>query len=319
MNLANIFKDNKLIFDDFFDTEVVDINTIPKLDLNYVFDNDTLNEVLCFLKYPLNDGLYLQGPSGCGKTTLILQIAARLNYPVQQITLSNKSDISELVGRLTLENGEVCYAEGALSLAMKQGAILILNEIDLLNSSELAALNDVIEGRPLTYLGKDFHIQKPHKQFRIVATANTKGNGDEIGFYSGTKILNQAFLDRWRFIDINYLSKTQERKVLKKACPQLPKEYLNALLALACDLRLLNEVKDTDNTEISAPFTTRAVLRIAKIFIYTQCLSMQRAIELGFANRLNKIEKEYVLRLANDIFGSVLIKQSFKEALEGLN
>lgn len=318
MDLTTIFKDNKLIFNDFFEPQVVDIETIPPLDQNYIFDNDTLNDILCFLKYPLSDGLYLQGPSGCGKTSLVLQVAARLNYPVQQITLSNKSDISELIGRLTLENGEVSYTDGALSLAMKQGAILILNEIDLLNSSELAALNDVIEGRPLSYLGKNFCVQKPHKQFRIIATANTKGNGDEVGFYSGTKILNQAFLDRWRFIDVNYLNKTQERKILKKACPKLPKDHINALIALASDLRLLNNANDTDSKEISAPFTTRAILRIAKIFMKIQSVSMQKAIELGFANRLNKIEKEYVLRLANDIFGSVLIKQTYQDCQENI-
>ena len=51
----------------------------------YVF-REQLRDVLAFLADPAGDGLLLTGPTGAGKTSLVLQVAARLNWPVQEVT-----------------------------------------------------------------------------------------------------------------------------------------------------------------------------------------------------------------------------------------
>ena len=126
---------------------MVDMNKVPKIDPNYVFNSDVLNQVLLFLAEPYNDCLFLAGESGCGKTSIILQTASRLGYAVEQITCSAKTEIQDLIGHQIIKKGTLSYEYGVLTNAMKNGEILLINEIDMLNAGELSGLNDVLEGR----------------------------------------------------------------------------------------------------------------------------------------------------------------------------
>ncbi len=65
----------------------------------YVFRNEHLRDVLAFITNPLGDALYLTGPSGSGKTSLICQVAARLNWPVQQVTCHGRLELNEIHAR----------------------------------------------------------------------------------------------------------------------------------------------------------------------------------------------------------------------------
>ena len=67
---------------------------IPVRKDNYIFDLDTLRPVLAFLASPGGDGMYLTGPTGAGKTSLVEQVAARLNWPVQAITCTGTKAVS---------------------------------------------------------------------------------------------------------------------------------------------------------------------------------------------------------------------------------
>jgi cobaltochelatase CobS len=60
-----------------------------------------------------------------------------------------------------LVNGSMSYVHGSLSQAVRDGHLLILNEIDLMDPSELAGLNDIIEGQTqlLNILCNPYHQQ----------------------------------------------------------------------------------------------------------------------------------------------------------------
>lgn len=279
---------------------------IPEVNRDYVFEPDVLNQILLYLAQPLGDCLYISGPSGCGKTTLVHQVAARLGWGVEQITLSNKSESVELIGHTALRHGELVFEYGPLVRAMLEGEILILNEIDLMSPGDLAALNDVLEGRPLTVVGNCGEIIRPDAFFRVIATANTRGSGDSSGFYSGVRLLNQAFLDRWRFLELDYPCPGVEKKVLQSCCPQLEDAHADKLVKLAAELRRVGSNSDKEGIPgLSAPFSTRVLLRIAALHCQSPQLGLTRAVDMGFGARLPEIEREYVRRLCEDIFGHI--------------
>lgn len=304
VNLKKVFNSEKISIEECELEPSNLIDHIPNVDRNYVFELNVLNEVLLYLIYPFKDCLYISGPSGCGKTTLILQIAARLNWGVEQITLSNKCESLDLIGHTTLKRGELVYEYGPLTRAMLYGEILILNEIDLMSPGDLSVLNDVLEGKPLTILANNGEIIKPHPQFRVIATANTKGFGDMTGFYNGARLLNQAFMDRWRYIEMGYPKPVVELEMLKKSFPALGTEMCKKLLHFAHDLRnVVEQGLENGVRQISAPFSTRTLLKIAALLSVDTPYTVHKIIRMSYALRLPEVEHEYVMRLCNDIFG----------------
>ena len=319
VNLKQIFNSEKISFDECELEPCKLVEQIPNIDVNYVFELKVLNEVLLYLFHPFKDCLYIAGPSGCGKTTLILQIAARLNWGVEQITLSNKCESLDLIGHTTLKQGQLIYEYGPLTRAMIYGEILILNEIDLMSPGDLAVLNDVLEGKPLTIVANNGEIIKPHPQFRVVATANTKGFGDMTGFYNGARLLNQAFLDRWRFIEMTYPNSRVELMMLKTAFPNLDTEMANKLIRFANELRKVVELGiDNGVRQISAPFSSRTLLKIASLVSVNTEYTVHKIVNMCYALRLPKIEQEYVMRLCNDVFGheKAVLKKTQKNDLD---
>ena len=50
------------------------------------------------------------------------------------------------MGQFLLIQGETRFAHGPLSVAARDGHLLVLNEMDILDAAELAGLNDIVEG-----------------------------------------------------------------------------------------------------------------------------------------------------------------------------
>lgn len=280
----------------------VDMDKVPTKDQNYVFDESVLNQILLFLNNSFNDCLFLAGESGCGKTSIILQIASRLGYAVEQITCSTKTEIQDLIGHTVIKKGSLSFEYGVLTKAMLNGEILLINEIDMLSAGELAGLNDVLEGKPLTIVQNNGEVVKPHPNFRVIATGNTKGNGDRTGMYLGARVLNKAFLDRFRFIECQYPSAEVEKKIVAKACPRINENDLINFAKLAQKIREVNN-HDSLERDLSYPFTTRALLRIAKIYETVESYTINEAVKIGFSSRLPQVESDWIEHLVQDIFG----------------
>ena len=156
----------------------------PTVDSNYIFHETSRDLVVWFVSNP--EPVYVFGPSGSGKTSCIKQLAARINYPVFEVTGHSRLEFPELVGHLTVRSGNMEFEYGPLALAMKYGGLFLLNEIDLLEPSTAAGLNGILDGQPLCIPENGGELVIPHEMFRFAATANTNGASDESGLYQGT-------------------------------------------------------------------------------------------------------------------------------------
>jgi MoxR-like ATPase len=113
-------------------------------------------------------------------------------------------------------NGETVFQYGPVVEAMKRGAVLLLDEIDLA-SSKVMALQSVLEGKGY-FIKKRGEWIEPSPGFTVIATANTKGKGSDDGRFVGTNVLNEAFLDRFSVTLYQaYPSEAIEKKILTKA------------------------------------------------------------------------------------------------------
>ena len=71
----------------------------------------------------------LKGPTGCGKTRFIQHMAYRLGRPLITVACHEDLTASDLVGRYLLKGQDTVWVDGPLTLGVKHGAIVYLDEI----------------------------------------------------------------------------------------------------------------------------------------------------------------------------------------------
>ena len=191
------------------------ISFIPKVDKAFVAWGN-ISDIKRILKSRLFFPVYLTGMSGNGKTFGIEQTCAMLGREMIRVNFTTETDEDDLFGGFRLVNGETVFQYGPVIEAMKRGAVLLLDEIDL-GSHKIMALQSVLEGKGY-FIKKRAEWIEPAKGFTIIATANTKGKGSDDGRFIGTNVLNEAFLDRFSVTMYQpYPSESIERKILIKA------------------------------------------------------------------------------------------------------
>lgn len=253
---------------------------------NPVAKTTELNEVLIPEKNPLyikfghhkkvttliNSGAffpaYITGLSGNGKTFMVEQICAQLKREMVRVNITAETDEDDLLGGFRLVDGETRWFDGPVIRAMKRGAILLLDEVDL-NSIKIMCLQPVMEGKGVL-LKKINKFVQPAPGFNIIATANTKGKGSEHGQFVGTEIMNEAFLERFPItFEQSYPTVTSETKILKKIFSdagvtdtEIVEEWVDHLVQWANQTR-----KTFDDDGVAEIISTRRLVHIANSFL----------------------------------------------------
>ena len=282
----------------------------PEIDSNYIFHESSRDVVVWFMNQ--SDPLYLFGPCGSGKSSLIKQLAAKLNYPVFERTGHSRLEYPEMIGHLSVENGNMKFQYGPLALAMKFGGLFLLNEIDLLDPATAAGLNTILDGAPLCIAENNGELVFPHPAFRIAATANTNGASDETGLYQGTLRQNLAFMDRFWLCEINYPDKKSEMKLLEQNYPELPENLRSDMVSFANEVRELFMGAENSSSNLSnrieVTFSTRTLLRWADLTLRFQPLSDQGikpvnyALDRALGYRATRESRAVLHELAQRIF-----------------
>lgn len=260
------------------------------------------------------DPIWIDGPTGCGKTLAVKQLAARINYPVYELTATPDMSASDLYGHVGLEDGETVWVDGALALAMRYGGIFLLNEIDLLSPSLAAGLNTILDGSPLL-IPETGEAIKPHPGFKFIATANTTGHGDISGNYSGTQRQNIAFVNRFVHISGEYLPRDAEFGYLKKVYgAEIPEAVLSGMCRFAdivrhasgvCgddagDVRDADEIASVKDSGIQVPVSMRSLVRwCEQVLMYKQYRKNLNVLD--YAMRRSLATDESSLRVLSEL------------------
>ena len=279
---------------------------VPKRK-DYVFRREPLRDVLAFLTQSHGDGLYITGPTGSGKTSLVTQVAARLHWPVQSVTCHGRLELESLIGQFTLSEGTMRFVHGPLAEALREGHLLILNEIDLLEPSELSGLNECLEGQALVIPQHGGEVIHPHPAFRLVATANSRGSGDRSGLYQGVLRQNLAFMDRFRLLEVGYPDPEVEALMLELRVPDLSAEIREGMIRVAGEIRLLFIGHDRVGGMLGLTLSTRGLLRWAELALTFRGApnTLAYALDRSLTLRAEAEERTAIHRIAADVFGDL--------------
>ena len=250
------------------------MNLIPSKYPNYV-PFGQFSDVKSIVKSKMFYPVFVTGLSGNGKTMMVEQVCAQLNREFFRVNITIETDEDDLLGGYRLQDGETVWFDGPVVQAMKKGAVLLLDEVDLA-SNKIMCIQPILEGKGVL-LKKINQFVEPAPGFQIIATANTKGKGSEDGRFIGTNVLNEAFLERFPItIEQEYPSVAIEKKILTKelASAGKPDEDFADKLTKWADI-IRKTFLDGGIDEIIA---TRRLVHIAKA--YAMFGNKMKAIEL---------------------------------------
>ena len=238
------------------------VSVIPTVMDNYVpFGH--FKDLKSILKSGIFFPVFITGLSGNGKTLMVEQICAKLKKELFRVNITIETDEDDLIGSNTLINGNIVFKEGPVLKAMRKGAVLLLDEVDLA-SNKIMCLQSILEGGGYL-IKKTGEFVKPADGFTVVATANTKGKGSEDGRFIGTNILNEAFLERFAIcLEQEYPPVTTEKKIVKGDFAILgvnDDEFANKLVDWADVIR-----KSFYEGAVDEVISTRRLVHIAKAY-----------------------------------------------------
>ncbi|RYY74428.1 MAG: CbbQ/NirQ/NorQ/GpvN family protein [Gammaproteobacteria bacterium] len=286
--------------------------TIQPVNRNYHFRREIVREVFEFLNEPDGDALMLTGPIGSGKTSVIGQVLSRLNWGCDSITASGNFTFDTLVGHNTLmapspgAQPVMKFKYGVLPKAMKHGRILLINEFDYANPSEMGGLNDILEGAPLIIPENGGEVIHAHPMFRVVVTGNSQGSGDKSGLMPGIKTQNPAFLDRFRITEVPYMNPEEELKLCSSVYQMIPEDILRGYVEVANGIRVQFLGDETSAPTLSTTMSTRVLLRwihLTIAFRNPELSSMQLALDHALLRRVDHEDRAGIRKMCSDTFG----------------
>ncbi len=271
---------------------------VPSLDPNYSLDPKLSKLIEAAIKNNLKVLIY--GPHGSGKSTHIEQICARLKLPSIRVNLDTNISRADLVGKdsIVMSEGKqvIAFKEGLLPYALKHGLVLILDEYDAARPETLFVLQKILEKNGKLFLFEDGREILPHTNFRIFATANTIGLGDDSGFYNGTQVINQSNLDRFDIVaKLGYLEYDAELELVSKYHEELAKtRHINTPILQLC-VRLANLIRAAvSHGDLSVNFSTRTLFAFCKnLEIFSD---PQLCFDISYANRLSDEDEALIAR-----------------------
>lgn len=191
---------------------------IPVPDADYVVQIEEAARLVAAITD--GDKVLMSGPTGSGKSSLCKYVCAHLSIPFIRVNMSADIESSALFGQLVVREGATVWEDGPITEAVKYGAVILIDEWELMPPEISMGLQNLLEDGGYLFLKEKPGSASdktliPHKNFRIICAGNTVGQGDDNGSFSGTMVQNSATLDRFSTtICLDYLTPAHEISII---------------------------------------------------------------------------------------------------------
>jgi cobaltochelatase CobS len=276
---------------------------IPEPDPSYVLPVDLATSIL--MAWELNEKVLCYGPTGAGKSSLIEQLCALTYRPFIRVNCTGDMDSSMIFGQLTAKDGSTHWVDGAVTEAVRYGAVFAWDEWDVTPPEISMGLQWLLEDNGKLFLkdmpgaSKDKMII-PHDNFKLVAIGNTQGQGDDTGAHAGTNVQNSATLDRFgTAVYVDYLSSDIEEKMLgNKWGGTLSPKATKELVKLANLIR-----QGYKAGQFNLTMSPRTLFSICKKL--SMGVSLKKAYSTVYLNKLNDTQRKVADELFVKIYGTI--------------
>lgn len=215
--------------------------------------------------------LRLVGETGTGKTTLTYAIAQNMNMALYEVVLTRDISRWDLLACDVLKEGKTVTREGIILKWLKNpnGGILYLDGFNYGENGVVSLIESLADFRGNVYIPEMGETLTRSKNHYIIISYNpTEKTG-----YSGTFIQNIATMRRFEGLIVDYLSITEETKIVKKFSGNY--DFARKFCELGSKTRKLYK-----ESKLRTPLTTGNLINYAKMW-KEQKLSEDEIIEIA--------------------------------------
>ena len=178
--------------------------------------------------------LMLKGPTGCGKSRFVEHMAAQLGRPLISVACHDDTSASDLLGRWLVRGGDTVWQDGPATRAVREGAILYLDEVAEARPDVVVAIHPLTDHRRRLFLERHSEELQASDDFMLVVSFNP-------GYQKGWKELKPSTRQRFVAASFDYPTPDLETRILigETECET---DVAKRLVKLAGKLRGLEEL-----------------------------------------------------------------------------
>lgn len=193
----------------------------------------------------------LKGPTGCGKSRLVEALAHEQGRPLVTVACNDETSAADLLGRWIVQGGDTVWQDGPATRAVREGAVLYLDEVAEARDDILVVLHPLADHRRELWVDRRSERLVAAPGFQLVASYNP-------GYRRGAKDLKPSTRQRFVAVPLGYPPAEVEQEIVV-AETRCDAPTAKRLVALARKIRALDELALTETV------STRLLVHTAKL------------------------------------------------------
>lgn len=178
--------------------------------------------------------LMIKGPTGCGKSRFVESMASSLGRPLVTVACHEETNAADLLGRYLIEGGDTRWQDGPVTRAVREGAILYLDEIAEAREDVIVVLHPLADHRRELYLDRQDEVVRAGPEFMLVVSFNP-------GYRKGLRELKPSTRQRFIGMSFDYPDAAVEAEIVAHESGLAPKQA-RRLVAFGRKVRALDEL-----------------------------------------------------------------------------
>lgn len=154
-------------------------------------------------------GLMLKGPTGSGKSRFVEVMAHALGRPLLTVSCHEDTSATDLLGRYLIKGGDTVWQDGPLTRAVREGAILYLDEIAEAREDVVVVIHPLTDHRREIYVDKLAERLLAPPEFMLVVSFNP-------GYQRRIKELKPSTRQRFLALSFDYPAPEVEAEIVQR-------------------------------------------------------------------------------------------------------